>query len=103
MKNTNCPECNGKLIKKYINYHQKISGKEIEIPDIEIFECDNCSEKIYPYKSAEQIEAYKNYSGRFVLRTNPVLHKRLVERAKKDRRSLNQEISILLEKSLSYV
>jgi len=103
MKNTKCPECDGKFIKKYITYRQKISGKEIEIPEVEVFECNNCAEKIYPYKSAEQIEAYKNYSGRFVLRTDPILHKKLVEKAKKEKRSLNQEISMLLEKSLSYV
>jgi predicted HicB family RNase H-like nuclease len=38
------------------------------------------------------------YSGKFVVRTSPVLHRRLINFAKKDGRSLNSYINAVLEK-----
>ena len=95
--------CSGKIIKTVTNYSLKINNKEIVVPDVEILKCDTCGEEMFPYKSAEKIEAYKNYSGRFIIRANPLLHKKLIEKAKKDHRSLNQEVTHILTNQLELV
>jgi predicted HicB family RNase H-like nuclease len=54
---------------------------------------DICREK--------NIEPRKEYSGKFNLRVDPAIHKRLVEEATSNGKSLNQTVSEILESSLS--
>lgn len=89
--------CKGLLTLKHIDYTLKHNGKTITVPKVEIWECDTCKERFYPHEASKKIDLYKEYSGRLMLRVNPKLHWRLIRLAKKHHRSLNQEISYLLE------
>lgn len=91
--------CNGNLVLKRVDYTLKHNGRTIVVPKVEIWECDTCKERFYPYEASKKIDLYKEYSGRLTLRINPKLHWKLIRLAKKHHRSLNQEISYLLEDS----
>ncbi len=90
-------QCNGHLILQKIDYPLKHNGKTTVIPEIEVWECDTCGERFYPYEASKRIDLYKEYSGKIMLRTDPELHWKLVRLAQKHHRSLNQEIQYLLE------
>lgn len=92
--------CDGRLHLKRVDYSLKLKDKTISVPDIEVWECDSCSERFYPYEASKKIDLYKEYSGRLMLRLEPKIHWKLVRVAKRHHRSLNQEINYLLENSL---
>lgn len=89
--------CDGSLILKRVDYTLKHNGRTVAVPEVEVWECDTCKERFYPYEASKKIDLYKEYSGRLMLRINPELHWKLIRLAKKNHRSLNQEISYLLE------
>lgn len=93
--------CNGHLQLKNIEHKLNVKGKTITIPDLKVWECNLCGEHFYPYESSKEIDFYKQYSGRIMLRLNPKLHANLVQFAQKDHRSVNQEINYLLERAIS--
>lgn len=96
-------ECKGRLHSIKIDEKIKTPSGVIKMHDLDVLECDHCKERFYPAKTLKKISAYKKYSGKFVLRIDPVLHAELITKAKKHHRSLNQEVSHLLEDSLSHV
>jgi YgiT-type zinc finger domain-containing protein len=95
--------CAGKLNLKKIDYSLKHNGKTIIVPDVEILECDTCHEQFYPAQASQKIDLYKECSGKLMLRIDPVLHKKLIRLAKENHRSLNQEISFLLNSAAGHV
>lgn len=92
--------CAGQLILKRVNYKIKLKDKTISVPDVEIWECDLCGERFYPYESSKKIDLYKEYSGRLMLRLEPEIHWKLARVAHRHHRSINQEINYLLETTL---
>ncbi|MEK6732534.1 MAG: toxin-antitoxin system HicB family antitoxin [Candidatus Omnitrophota bacterium] len=92
--------CDGHLIFKRINYTIKLKDKTVSVPNIEVWECDLCGERFYPYEASKKIDLYKEYSGRLMLRLEPELHWKLARVANKHHRSLNQEVNYLLENTL---
>ncbi len=92
--------CKGHLKLKHINYKLKFKNKIITIPNIEVWECNQCGESFYTYETSKKIDLYKEYSGRLMVRLTPEIHWRLVGVARKHHRSLNQEINYLLENYL---
>jgi predicted HicB family RNase H-like nuclease len=94
------PNCKGTL--HPVTVHQTVkteSGSRAEI-ELELLECDTCKDRFYPSEAMKKISAYKKYSGKFVLRVDPTLHAELANAANKHHRSLNQEVSHLLEEAL---
>ena len=89
--------CDGHLNLKRVDYTIKLKDRAVSVPDIEVWECDLCGEHFYPYETSKKIELYKEYSGRLMLRLEPEIHYKLSRVAKKNHRSLNQEINYLLE------
>ncbi|MBU1121305.1 MAG: toxin-antitoxin system HicB family antitoxin [Candidatus Omnitrophica bacterium] len=89
--------CKGHLTIKKVNYTLKHNGKTIIVPEVEIWKCDTCGKYFYPYETSQKIDLYKEFSGRLMLRIDPKLHYRLIRLSKKHHRSLNQEITYLLE------
>jgi len=92
--------CKGILQTIKIDKKIKTPKGSITLHDIEVLECDTCKDRFYPAKTLKIISAYKKYSGKFVLRVNPLLHAEIATKAKKHHRSLNQEVSYLLEDAL---
>ncbi len=92
--------CAGQLILKRVNYKIKLKDKIVSVPDVEVWECDLCGERFYPYEASKKIDLYKEYSGRLMLRLEPEVHWRLARVAHKHHRSLNQEVNHLLETTL---
>lgn len=92
--------CAGKLILKRVNYKIKLKDKIVSVPDVEVWECDLCGERFYPYEASKKIDLYKEYSGRLMLRLEPEVHWKLARAAHKHHRSLNQEVNYLLETTL---
>lgn len=92
--------CDGHLSFKRVNYTIKLKDKTVSVPDIEVWECNLCGERFYPYEASKKIDLYKEYSGRLMLRLEPEIHWKLTRVAKKHHRSLNQEINYLLENTL---
>lgn len=92
--------CNGHLNLKRVDYTIKLEDRTVSVPNIEVWECDLCGERFYPYEASKKIDLYKEYSGRLMLRLEPEIHWKLASVAKKHRRSLNQEINYLLESTL---
>ena len=92
--------CAGYLTLKRVDYAIKLKDKTVSVPDIELWECDLCGERFYPYEASKKIDLYKEYSGRLMLRLEPKLHWKLAMVANKHHRSLNQEVSYLLENTL---
>jgi len=104
MKKQKCiseKKCSGIMVEKQIDLKLKRGKKKVTIPEVCVWECDRCGEQMFPYESAEKVEAYKEYSGRLLVRVDPLTHKRIIEKAKKDHRSLNQEISYWIEHCLT--
>jgi len=89
--------CDGTLSLKKIEHKLKVKKKTVIVPNVEVWECDRCGERFYPYEASKKIDMYKEYSGRLMLRIEPEIHLKLTRLAKQHRRSLNQEISYLLE------
>ena len=92
--------CDGHLILKRVDYTIALKDRTVSVPDIEVWECDSCKERFYPYEASKKIDLYKEYSGRLMLRIAPDIHWTLVRIARRHHRSLNQEISYLIENSL---
>jgi YgiT-type zinc finger domain-containing protein len=92
--------CNGHLTFKRVDYVIKLKDKTVSVPNIEVWECDLCGERFYPYEASKKIDLYKEYSGRLMLRLEPELHWKLARVANKHHRSLNQEVNYLLENTL---
>lgn len=92
--------CSGRLKLKHINYAIKLKDRSVSVPDVEVWECDCCKERFYPYEASKKIDLYKKYSGKFMLRLEPEIHWKLARIAKKHHRSLNQEVNHLLESTL---
>ena len=92
--------CNGHLTFKRVDYAIKLKDKTVSVPDIEVWECNLCGERFYPYEASKKIDLYKEYSGRLMLRLEPELHWKLTRVANKHHRSLNQEVNYLLENTL---
>ena len=92
--------CDGHLTFKRVNYTIKLKDRTVSVPDIEVWECDLCGERFYPYEASKKIDLYKEYSGRLMLRLEPKLHWKLARVANKHHRSLNQEVNYLLENTL---
>ncbi|MCK4248408.1 MAG: toxin-antitoxin system HicB family antitoxin [Candidatus Omnitrophica bacterium] len=89
--------CKGHLVLRRVDHTIKLKNKIVLVPNIEVWECDLCGERFFPYETSKKIDLYKEYSGRLMLRLEPELHCKLIRMAKKDHRSLNQEIHHLLE------
>jgi predicted HicB family RNase H-like nuclease len=70
------------------------------IPDLTVEVCDQCGERVFNAAAARQVQAYKQYSGRILLRLDPELHGRLAQLAKQHHRSLNEELNVRLRTSL---
>ena len=103
MKRNRCPsdtDCNGELHRKRIDYTFESNGKKIQLPDLEVWQCDRCNELFFPAESNERIDLYRLFSGRLLVRIPPELHCRLTQVAKAHHRSLNQEITSLLSQAL---
>jgi YgiT-type zinc finger domain-containing protein len=92
--------CQGTIEVQHITYPLKVGKKTIEVPDVEVWVCQRCGERFYPAASSRKIEAYKRYSGKFNVRVDPELHARLARQAEAHHRSLDQEISHLLERGV---
>jgi YgiT-type zinc finger domain-containing protein len=76
-------ECEGLMEVQSVDYPLRCGRKKIIVPEVEVWVCLKCGERVFPYESSRRIEAYKRYSG-----------------ARKSHRSLNQEITHLLKASL---
>jgi YgiT-type zinc finger domain-containing protein len=83
-----------------IDYVLHRGRQKIVVPEVEVWVCEKCGERVFPYESSRRIETYKLYSGMVSLRIEPSMHARLAERAKQSHRSLNQEIVHLLKAGL---
>lgn len=94
-------QCGGHLVLKRVDYRLTLKDKTVSVPDIEVWECASCKERFYPYEASKKIDLYKEYSGRLMLRIDPEVHWKLVKIAKRNHRSLNQEISYLIENTLN--
>lgn len=92
--------CNGSLHLKRTEYTIRLKDRAATIPDVEVWECDRCGERFYPYETSRKIDVYKEYSGRLMLRLEPEIHWKLTKIAKKHHRSINQEINYLLESGI---
>lgn len=95
--------CKGTLHLKRIKHTIKLNGRRVTVPDVLVWQCDQCDEKFYPYEASRKIDVYKEYSGRLMLRLGPEIHYKLARIAKKHHRSINQEINYLLEKGIQDV
>jgi hypothetical protein len=93
-------DCKGTLHSIKVDERIKTPNGFLKLRDLEVLECDQCKDRFYPAKSLKKISAYKKYSGKFVLRIDPILHAELITEAQKNHRSLNQEVSHLIEGSL---
>jgi len=98
-----CPsdtDCNGELHRKRIDYTFESNGRKIKVPDLEVWQCDQCNEIFFPAEANERIDLSERFSGRFLVRVPPELHCQLTHVAKEHHRSLNQEITFLLSQAL---
>jgi YgiT-type zinc finger domain-containing protein len=104
-KTYKCPSCGVGRTRIQRIAHELVSkqGKRVVIPDLDVEVCDHCGERVFDLAAVRQIEAYKRYSGRVLLRLDPELHRRLAELAKAHHRSLNEEMNLRLRESLSHV
>lgn len=89
--------CQGQLRLKKIDYSLKHHGKTTVIPEMEVWQCDTCGERFFPYEASQRIDLAKEFSGKIMLRIDPELHGKINRLAKQHHRSLNQEIQYLLE------
>jgi len=92
-------KCTGYLIRKRVTRTINLKGRTVTVPDVEVWECDKCGEHFFPYEASKKLESGKKYSGRIMLRLKPETHRILDKMAKKHHRSLNQEITHLLERA----
>ncbi|MBI3950070.1 MAG: toxin-antitoxin system HicB family antitoxin [Acidobacteria bacterium] len=93
-------DCQGTVEIQSVTYPLKVGKKTIEVPNVEVWVCQQCGERFYPAESSRKIETYKRYSGLLTVRVDPELHARLARQAQAHHRPLNQEISHLLEQGL---
>jgi YgiT-type zinc finger domain-containing protein len=92
--------CDGIMEAQRLDYPLQRGRRKIIVPAVEVWVCTKCGERVFPYESSRQIEAYRRYSGTVSLRIDPPLHADLAERARKSHRSLNEEITHLLKSSI---
>jgi len=106
MSNKPCPSCSqGILSEKKKRFLFSYNGQKYWIPDVKVEVCDTCGEEVIEAKEIKRMEKiakekFENqYTGRFFVKIDPVLHRKLVSVSEKNGRTLHQEIAIRLEKS----
>ncbi len=79
-----------------------VDGTRYMAEDLEVWACAACGESLLHIKEWERAEEEirKKYSGQFRLRVAPALHAKLVQAAKDDHRSLNQEVVYLIQQGM---
>lgn len=107
MKPNPCPSCQeGSLVsaEKHLSFTHK--GETCRIEGVKVSRCNHCGEEIITAEEIRRMEKEarqkmeSQFTGKFILRVSPDLHQRLSQMAKKNRRSLNQEVASRLEESL---
>ena len=70
LKTTICPTCGGRKIKRVRrDCPREIAGHRYTIPNLLLYECPNCGERLYDREAMRKIEAY-----------SPALHQRVKRR-----------------------
>ena len=107
MKPNPCPSCQeGSLVsaEKHLSFTYK--GETYRIEGVKVSRCDHCCEEIITAEEIRKMEKVarqkmeSQFTGKFILRVSPDLHQRLSQMARKNRRSLNQEVASRLDESL---
>lgn len=97
-----CPMC-GKGTTRFekLNYKLKDrSGKEFIVPDLEVEICNFCGEHIFNMEAVRKAREVQGRTGKILIRLQPSLQDALAARARKNNRSITQEVYHLLESSL---
>ncbi len=75
-------------------------GREFVVPDLEVEECDLCGEQIFNMEAVRKARQVMGTAEKLSIRLKPDLRARLINRAKRSKRSLNEEVQLLIEESL---
>ncbi len=97
-----CPMC-GQGTTRTIRIDYKIKderGLEFVVPDLEVKECDFCGELIFNMAALRKARQQMGATEKLSIRLKPDLHATLLSRAKRSKRSLNEEVQHLIEESL---
>jgi len=100
-KTYKCPFCGqGRMVTKTMDYEiaDTLNSKTV-IPNLEVDICDACGEKFFGYEAALRLEEIKKKSNRVTLYLNPELQKRIKNLADKHKRSFEEEVKYILEKT----
>ena len=95
-----CPTCGkGMATTQIVPVSVKLrDGRKFTVPDVEVDVCEKCGDRIFGAEALRKIEDYKQCTGKLLVRLDPALHAQLMREARESRRSLNQQISYLLER-----
>lgn len=94
-----CPSdttCDGEVHRERINYTFESEGRKVTLPDLEVWQCNQCNAIFFPAEANERIDLYERFSGELSVRIPPDLHFQLTKTAEEHHRSLDQEITFLL-------
>lgn len=98
------PDCTGHYVAKKRDITMRRKSGPIVIKDSEYWECDTCGSFVTAKEEVQRIrdeaKELTEYTGRLTLRLPPELHRELVLQAKTNHRSLNNELTYRLERSL---
>jgi len=97
-----CPMC-GKGTTRFEKLDYKLkdrSGKEFVVPDLEVETCAVCGEHIFNMEAVRKAREVQSRTGEILIRLQPTLQDALAARARKNKRSITQEVSHLLESGL---
>lgn len=106
IKRNRCPSdtpCDGELHRKRIDYTFESNGGEVKVPDLEVWQCNQCHEIFFPAEANERIDRYAQFSGELSVRIPPELYFQVTQAAREHHRSLDQEIAVLLSQALREV
>lgn len=98
-----CPSCGrGALRARLASVPLVVDGQRHVVRNVLTWKCTLCRESLLHATEIRKAEetVRQRYSGQFRLRVDPKLHQRLVNVARKHRRSLNQEVVHLIERAL---
>jgi len=100
----NDPECAGQYISKKRDITMRRKSGPVVIRDSEYWECEVCGGFVTDREEVERIRKgvpqQNNYTGRLTLRLDSALHQEMANQAKANHRSLNNEITYRLKRSL---
>jgi YgiT-type zinc finger domain-containing protein len=77
------------------------NGKEFVVPQLEVEVCDFCGEHIFNMQAVRRARQAQGHTGKILLRLPAALQNALAVRARRNKRSLTQEVHHLLETSLA--